>query len=352
MPAGTLRAVFQRYLIVRGQAWEAHETLLGSTPATRARLYKDAQADLAALTPSKPVTAPLAEVQPADRLALFQATQADFEKVLDGIEREQAGFPAAPIRAVGVRFDGSGEETAWRTEAFPSGVVSPARRGEIQVMGEKWVGVEIAAPFSRLPTMRRGNVTVHAGRFFAKRGFDPLLETRGLPFIDLHLYASRPVPVTIYVNRKDKLGSDVQLVAGEQIVRIDLRNYRGTRFDPDSWDGKIEDLALDLWPQDFFYPYPVAEDTRIILFGVRASNQAADRVVLPERSVAWMARLQPNVPYGNTITQIENSALAAGLFGDERRPLLQEYGQRWIHERFRSFTHGKVMTPVSGSLGQ
>lgn len=348
LPAGTLREVFQRYLTVREQVWEASEALLGSTPAIRARLYREAQADLAACTGAKPVDGPPPEVGPADRVALFEKAQADFEPVLARIEREQAAFPGEPVRAVGVRFGVPGEETAWRTEAVPSDVASPARQVEIQVVGETLPGVEIAAPLGRLPTVRRGNVTVHAGRFFAERVFDPPLEARGLPFIDLHLYASRPVPVTVYVNRKDKLRSDVRLVAGEQIVRIDLRNYRGTRFDPDSWNGKIEDIALDLWPQDFFYPYPGVEDTRIVLFGVRAGNQTASEVRWSDRTVTWVKQLQPNVPYGESVlSAIERSALAAGLFGNQKNPILEEYSQRWIKEGFRTFTSGKIMTPLS-----
>lgn len=348
LAAGTLREVFQRYLIVREQVWEADEALLGSSPAVRARLFKVAQADLAALTGAKPVDSPPAEVGPADRVALFQKAQADFEPVLARIEREQAAFPASPSRVVGVRFDGPGEETAWRTEAVPSDVASPARRVEAPVGGEQLAGVEIAASFSRLPTVRRGNITVHAGRFFAERAFDPPLEARGLPFIDLHLSASHPVPVTVYLNRKDKLRSDVRLVVGEQIVRIDLRNYRGTRFDPDGWDGEIEDIALDLWPQDFFYPYPVATDTRVVLFGVRASHQASSQVHLPYRSAAWAAQLRPNVPYGEAVLDsIERNALSARWFDNGKNSLLGEYGQRWINEGFRSFTPGKVMIPVS-----
>lgn len=347
LAAGTLREVFRRYLAVREQVWEASEALLGSSLAVRARLYKEAQADLAALTGSKPVDSPPAEVGPADRVALFQKAQADFEPVLARIEREQAAFPAAPVSAVGVRFDGPGEETAWRTEAVPSDVASPARRVAAPVGGEQLAGVEIAAPFSRLPVVRRGNVSVHAGRVFAERRFDPPLEARGLPFIDLHLYASHPVPVTVYLNRKDKLRSDVRLVAGEQIVRIDLRNYRGAPFDPYGWDGKIEDIALDLWPQDFFYPYPTAEDTHIVLFGVRANNQAANAVKMAERPVTWMPQLWPNVPHGNGVLDaVERSALAAGLFDDEKNPILKESRQRRVKESFRSFTDGKIMIPI------
>ena len=204
-------------------------------------------------------------------------------------------------------------------------------------------------PLSRLPVLPRGNIEIHAGRFHVEHVFDPPLNVQGLPFLDIHLYASRAVPVTVYINERDRLRSDVNLQPGEQIVRIDLRNYRDSRFDLDEWKGKIEEIGFDFWPQDNFYPYPKAQDTDVIVLGLEMKNHGPAAASLPYQGKAlWMSHFRPNIPHGSSSAFKDIAARYRAHTGrkTDYDAILGDYRVRWISERYRSFTEQRIVSPV------
>jgi len=208
-------------------------------------------------------------------------------------------------------------------------------------------GVRIAAPLTRLPVVRLGGTSVHAGRIFAERRFEPALDARGLSFIELHLHSSAAVPVTLYLNRRDRLRSDVVLNAGEQVVRIDLRNYWDTRFDPATWDGRIREIAIDVWPQDILYPYPPAQDTSLVLLGLRATNETPTAATQARQGrPGWLGQFAANVPFDDEkIRTLDTLAAAAPGGRSAAGSVAAEYLNRGIHERFRSFTEHRILVP-------
>jgi len=215
-------------------------------------------------------------------------------------------------------------------------------------VGTQERGLKIMAPLSKLPTIQRGEFPSHVGRFHAARVFDRPLAARGLPFVEIHLKTSHAVPVTVYLNKRDKLRSDIQLMRGEQIVRIDLRNYRGTGFAPDKWDGHLQDISLDIWPQDMFHPYHEAQDVEVTLRSLRITNRSTDTAAKrADKDNECQVYLRANVPYGeNVIRAVEKDCVASTL--DERycQQIGATYLGRGIGERFRSFTDQGTVAPA------
>jgi hypothetical protein len=255
-----------------------------------------------------------------------------------------------PIR---VSFSASDETKHWRFGSSRADIASiPAISSLKEPLSGNLRGVKISAPMSRLPVLPRGNLKPHAGRFFAARRFNPPLDAGESMFFDIHLHASHDVPVTIYIDRNKKLRSDVVLHAGEQIVRIDLRNYEGNLIDYFRRDNRIQSIGFDIWPQDNFYPYPEVRDTDIMFIGVEANDSDPDPDTLPHKGKAiWLSQFRANVPHDTSVFQDLSSGYRQLMKQDSRFrfPVRDDFSD-WKKEKFRTFTEYRIVSPIRAIL--
>jgi hypothetical protein len=252
-----------------------------------------------------------------------------------------AGSPAP--RTVQCSFGEPEEAGKWLSDGSRAELIVPAERHALErPFGPRLGGVRIRAALAALPVIPHGKLQIHAGRFYTERTFDPPLDVTGCHFLSFHIHASADVPATIYVN---ELHSDVDLHAGEQIVRIDLRNFEQKgRFSYADWDHRLRRISCDIWPQDNFHPYARATDTEVTFCGVTASNQDPTRDRLPHRGQAiWLSQFRPNLPRG---VAVPRSLYDQYLQRQRYKHVGLDYGSRWISERFRTFTEHRAVSPI------
>ena len=267
---------------------------------------------------------------------------ADIEALLREALAAQPPEATTERETVAVRFDAEGEAGKWLSDGSQAQLISPAEMATVATSGgEELQGVRIDAPLSRLPTIPKGNIEIHAGRFYAERVLDEPLDVTGRYFLDLHLHSSRDVPVTIYV---DNLHSDVDLHAGEQIVRLDLHNFGETeQFDWREW-AKVERIGMDIWPQDNYYPFPEARDTSVTLLGITIGTERPVPESLPHRRKAiWLSQFRPNIPRKVAVPRERFDALMQRQ--EYRNPGL-DYYSKYLHEGFRTFTEHRAVSPI------
>ena len=259
--------------------------------------------------------------------------------------------PAPPAKqpepkTVAFAFDRPDEPGKWLSDGSQAKLISPPRAATLTTpCGDQLRGVRIDAPLSRLPVIPKGQLTIHAGRFYAERTFDPPLDVAGCHALELHLHASRDLPVTLYVNH---LHSDIDLHAGEQIVRIDFRNFaRSERFDWTTW-AKLTRLGIDIWPQDNAYPFPETRDAELTLLAIAATNRLPSPDRLPHRGKAiWLSQFRPNVPRGVAVPRDRYDEL---MQRQHYKHVGLDYGSKFLHERFRTFTEHRVVSPIYAVL--
>jgi hypothetical protein len=264
--------------------------------------------------------------------------------------RSKDTYTLHPNKLVKVSFDYDREFKKWRVDGSQTDLVTSPKSVTLTApSGEKRKGIKVSAPLSRLPVLPRGNIEIHVGKFHAEKSFDPPLDVSGCFYLDFHVYASADVPVTIYINNKmQKLRSDVDLHAGEQIVRLDLRNFRSSRhFSYERWNKQITRIAMDIWPQDNIYPYDPVQDTDLILLGMEAKNYDPKPSMLPHKGKAiWMTHFRPNV--SNTIKRVISDVSEAyeQLMGKHKKykQLRPKYGGR--EEKYRTFTSHRIVSPI------
>ena len=280
----------------------------------------------------------------ADEKDLFDKTLAALGELLAQSLAAEPPTTQPDPKTVTVRFDGPHEDAKWLSDGTQARLVQPPTMVSIGMPEEDDMGgVGIDARLSRLPTIPKGNITIHAGRFYAERVFDEPLDVTGCFFLDLHLLASHDVPVTIYV---DNLHSDFHLHAGEQIVRIDLRNF-GTdeRFDWRKWS-KLERIGIDIWPQDNYYPFPQVHDTDVTLISLTVGNQLPTPERLPHRGKAiWLSQFRSNVPHGVAVPRERYDEL---MQRQQYKHVGLDYGSKHLHEGFRTFTEHRAVSPIYG----
>jgi hypothetical protein len=207
------------------------------------------------------------------------------------------------------------------------------KRSLVGLHNNRLSGVGATLSLSQLPSASRGRLRVHAGHFRLRRRFEPSLDARDQRYISLHLHASTAVPVTIYLNEKPALRSDISLYPGEQLIRIDTNNFiqRGREVVDVS---KIESVTLDIWPQNLFYPYPDTQDVNLLLLGLRLDHEMPTPESLPHRGKAiWMTHFRPNIPHAERGIE----SMAVGL----------KYMHSSRSERFRSSTPHRLLSPIS-----
>ena len=278
--------------------------------------------------------------------AVFDRTVASWEDQVRKLGPPATDGPEEAPRVQAVDFGAEGEVGKWLSDGSQAALILPPERAGVQApSGSELQGVKVTAPLSRLPVIGHHSLKIHAGRFYAERAFDPPLDATGCPYLDVRLHATCDVPVTVYV---DSIHSDIDLHAGEQIVRVDLRNYRGTRFDYDGWDGKISRVSFDIWPQDNYRPFPTVCDVSIVFIGLTLSNQTPTPESLPHRGRAiWLSQFRPNVPRGVTVPR---ELYDTHMQRQQYRHVGLDYGSRWVSEKFRTFTEHRSVCPIFSIL--
>jgi hypothetical protein len=231
-------------------------------------------------------------------------------------------------------FVGLDEARQWQTWASDERLsTSIKKQSLVGLDGSALQGVGATLPLSQLPTATRGRLRVHAGHFQLRRRFEPALDGRGQRYLNLHLQVSHAVPVTLYINEKSALRSDINLYPGEQIVRIDLHNFSRPRHKVTEVPS-IASITLDVWPQDLFYPYPETRDIDLLLLGLTLDSTPPTPNVLPyPGKVIWLSHFRPNVPHAG-------SGVGSTAVGLTYMP-----GSRG--ERFRSSTPHRVLSPIA-----
>jgi hypothetical protein len=255
-------------------------------------------------------------------------------------------FKTDPKRFVNVKFASPDEDRLWRFDASQTDLVSSPQISSFTILpGEKNQGIKISAPLSRFPVLSRGNIEIHVGKFYAEKYFNPILDVSGCFFLDFHFYSTKNVPISIYVNKI--LRSDVYLHEGEQIVRIDLRNFQGMRFNYESWEQKIRNISFEILPQDNFYPYPKAEDTDIIFIGMEAKNYDPAPSILPHRGkVIWMTHFRPNLAHKIERVYNDISDKYEKLMKKEKKYKRLISWNKAAREKFRTFTPHRILSPI------
>jgi hypothetical protein len=231
-------------------------------------------------------------------------------------------------------FMGPDEAQQWQTWASDEHLsISIKKQSRTGLHGDQLQGVEAALPLSQLPTAARGRLRVHAGHIQLRRRFEPALDGRGQRYLNLHLQVSHAVPVTLYINEKSALRSDINLYPGEQIVRIDLRNFSRPGHEVTEVPS-IASITLEVWPQDLFYPYPETRDVDLLLLGLTMDSTPPTPNVLPyPGKVIWLSHFRPNVPHAGRGV----GSMGVGL----------TYMRGSREERFRSSTPHRVLSPIA-----
>lgn len=307
------------------------------------RVVRSARADLTASLKKLglEITAEAGKSKPAE--------QDVFDRAISTLEEQFA--KAGPgsrtdlgeARRVDFNFSAPDEAKRWLADGSRADLISPPKAVSIRTSaGSQLPGVRFEAPMSKLPMIRVQQLDIHAGRFFAERTFEPALDATDCPFLDLHLHVTADLPITLYVNN---IHSDIDLPAGEHIVRIDFRNFQHDRFTFETWDKKITRVGIDLWPQDNFFPHPKIRDASLTVIGLRLRNRSPSVATLPHAGKAiWLSQSRANIPRGVTVPgERWNDLMQRQQYQHARL----DYGSRYITERFRTYTDYRVMTPIT-----
>jgi hypothetical protein len=290
---------------------------------------------------------------PAEQEEIVERSILEYDRILARLAPAKSQFRTTQDKYISFPFIAPNEHKKWRAGSSQANlVIQPVMATADQPSHEKLRGLKISAPLSRLPVLPRGNIKVHAGRFYAERTFDPPLDTDGSLFLDFRLHASRDVPVTIYINNNTKLRSDVVLHAGEQIVRIDLRNYDANLLDSMWPDKRIKSIGFDVWPQDNFYPYPEVQDADILFFGLEAKNSDPAPALLPHRAKAiWMTHFRANVPHAtDAFDDSLNRHRRLATQDTKYKFYTRDIFSGWKSEKFRTFTEHRIASPIFAIL--
>ncbi len=297
----------------------------------------------------------LVENHELKRLGLSKNRDMDavFNAVLDGAAerimmyaRFEKAFASPPSKRVKVDFQSAAEPLFWNVTSSDVSMELRTRLEDLTAGSPASKrGLCISAPFTGFPVVDRGNIKVHAGRISVERRFDPPLDIAGCRFVDIRLHTSNPVPVSIYIDRGFRLRSDVELISGEQTVRIDFASFMDHRFHVPDWENKMSAISLDFWPQDNLYPYPHATDTEIALKGLEASNCSPFDTT--EDGLA-MTHFRTNRSFMKDVLRDIEPAYAQVMRSDNRlEPLGKNLISTKIAEKYRTVTVHRIVSPIS-----
>jgi len=274
------------------------------------------------------------------------ASLGDLRNELDKSEQRSARV-SDPAVAITTTFDADDEAANWLSDGSQADLISPPEKTTIDCLcGETHTGVGIQAPLAKLPVIPHHNITIHAGRFYAERVFDPPVDATGCFYLDFHIRASCAVPITVYINQ---VHSDIDLHAGEQIVRVDMRNFdRAGRFTYAEWDKQVRRISFDIWPQDNYYPYPKVQNAEIVFLGMTATNGKPIPANLPHKGKAiWLSQFRPNIGRGVAVSR---DMYDQYMQRQHYKHVGMDYGSRWMSEGFRTFTEHRAVSPIFAIL--
>lgn len=289
-------------------------------------------------------------IVPMDAVSKVPGAEPGEKVAAPGAEPEPDKQQESPPGVVQFLFDSEEAAEGCETDSTQADLIVPPKIVSVKALpGTERRGVRIAAPLSQLPTVKlpldpKGIATVHAGRFFFQKRFEPPLATPGLTIFEFHLHASCEVPATLYVDigtEGNGLRADVNLHAGEQIVRVDARNRQRGAWEHRSWVKDLRGVMIDLWPQDNFHPFPETRDAEVVLFGLTARSEDPLPGDLPHKGQAiWLTQHRSNVTHQFCVKQTE-------LKRTKQKGPSIEYAQ-YSPEAFRTFTRHRALTPVFG----
>jgi hypothetical protein len=138
------------------------------------------------------------------------------------------------------------------------------------------------------------------------------------------------------------------LVPGEQYVRIDLSTMFGNAEERKAATSTLLRFAIDLWPQDLFYPYPNVIDTAVVLFDLTATDGLIEPRRLPHQGKAiWMTHFRANTGLnGKAIHQVAENAQWQGANRAATRRIDHHYVRAARTEAFRTFTEDRIVSPL------
>jgi len=272
---------------------------------------------------------------------------ADPARITTGVATAAAALEPAPKSVAIVRVASASDVQGWTAECTtPELAAAPDAATVVTADGRTQAAVRVRLPLSKLPEYHlpnhcHGPRALRAGTVVLARPLPGGIDISGCHFVELHLAASTDVPVTVYLDMEQAGGvrSDGYLHAGEQILRIDLRQHAAGTWGrmKEKWTGKVTGLKIDFWPQDNFYPFSRARDAEVSLMGVTACNRDRSPADLPYAGrVVWLTQYRPNVPH--TIV-VDKGRLR------QWRNKVPEYSA-YYPERFRTRTEQRVLTPI------
>ncbi len=326
--ANRLRRNFDLYLQWHQRLWENCESLNCSKRQWTSHFSAFAKQHRRLQLPKLAITS----TSKGDRHRALRQAAKQFEHFLADRPQKASRQTAASSRRQTLTFTQANESQAWRMRSSDKqhaiDLTPQSKRGP---HGHLLRGVGATLALSRLPLITRGRLQTQAGRFRLRRDFKPSLNGRGYRYVSLHLHASHAVPISLYVNEKPALRSDIQVYPGEHIIRVDLHNFA---LQGQSALSELSSLTLDVWPQSLFYPYPETRNVELTLFGVMLDSAPPTPQSLPHTGkVIWLTHYRPNLRHGQ------------GGIGNPAAPKLHVKYTR--EERFRSFTDHRVLSPMA-----
>ncbi len=290
------------------------------------------------------------EVQPDEKEAgagICDRAIAGLDDLLKELGRPERQPPVLAGKTVSIDFDSTDEAERWLSDGSQADLISPPSRTIVDCpCGETSTGIAIQAPLAKLPVIPHHNITIHAGRFYAERILDPPIDATDCFYLDFRIRASCDVPITVYINQ---VHSDIDLHAGEQIVRVDMRNFdRKGRFTYADWDKQVQRIGFDIWPQDNYYPYPKVQNAEIVLLGMTATNAKPAPGTLPHKGKAiWLSQFRPNIGRG---VAVPRELYDQYMQRQHYKHVGMDYGSRWMSEGFRTFTEHRCVSPIFAIL--
>jgi len=278
---------------------------------------------------------------------IYDRAIAGLDDLLKELSKPERQPPVLAAKTVSVVFHAADEAAKWLSDGSQADLISPPSKTSIECLSEETqTGIAIRAPLAKLPVIPHHNITIHAGRFYAERVFEPPIDATDCFYLDFHIRASCDVPITVYINQ---VHSDIDLHAGEQIVRVDMRNFdRKGRFTYADWDTQVERIGFDIWPQDNHYPYPKVQDAELVFFGMTATNAKPTPSTLPHDGKAiWLSQFRPNRGRG---VAVPRELYDQYMQRQHYKHVGMDYGSRWISEGFRTFTEHRAVSPVLAIL--
>ncbi|MGD9496276.1 MAG: DUF4838 domain-containing protein [Armatimonadota bacterium] len=243
------------------------------------------------------------------------------------------------------------DAAAWSVECSVEGFEVTPQAGPVTAPGgREYRGLSVDLPLSELPVVEIGGHpegvhAMHAGTFLLRRRFEPALDVSRCHFFDLHVCSTASVPITVYLDTTaGGLRSDSVLHPGEQIVRVDIRQHRRGWRNFAQWDGGLAGIGIDFWPQDNFFPYSPAQDVRITLLGITATNLEPGPGDLPHgREAVWLRHFRPDIPHG--VSRYGGGPPLVGYEHLRGQGQALDYG-RYTSQAFRTSTERGTLTPI------